>query len=124
MYAHAANAYRRVHLESASPARLLDELYVRLLADVDDARRAIGSGDVAAKGAAVGHALSILSELRAALDAETAPELCQNLTRLYDYAGERLTEANVRMQAAPLHEARRVLAVLRDAFSQAAGTAR
>lgn len=124
MYAYAANAYRRVHLESASPARLLDELFVRLLADLDEARRAIGAGDVAAKGVAVTHGLAILAELRAALDPEAAPELCQNLGRLYDFATERLTEANVRIQASPLIEARRVLAVLRDAFGQAAGAAR
>ena len=124
MNAHAANAYRRVHLESASPARLLDELYVRLLADMEDAGRHLAAGDLAGKGLAISHALAIVGELQAALDPRGSPVLCANLARLYDFTVDRLTNANVKADAAPLLEARRVIATLQDAFGQVAGTVR
>ena len=124
MFAHAAKVYRRVHLESAAPARILDELLLRLLADMDDAARLLAAGDVAGKGIAISHALAIVGELQAALDPEASPELCANLYRLYDFTIARLTDANLRVDPAPLLEARRVIATLRDGFGQLAGTVR
>jgi flagellar protein FliS len=120
MYARAARSYQNVFLESASPAKLLDELYERLLRDMRDAAAAIQVKNVAAKGEYISHALAIVGELAAALDHRLAPELCARLAGLYDFVAHRLTRANIHGDAKALAEAEPVIATLRDAFREAA----
>ena len=120
MYARAVRSYQKVHLESASPARLLDELYQRLLRDIGQADDAIRARDAAKKGEAIVHALAIVAELRAALDHRAAPELTAQLDALYDFASARLTRANLYWDAGALAEVAPVVITLRDAFREAA----
>ena len=119
MSARAANAYRRVYLESAAPTRILDELFGRLLADLEDARQKITVGDRGGKGHAIDHAMAIVAELSAALDFTAAPEICANLKLLYVYVNERLVDANVRIDRGPIDDAERVVLTLREAFQGA-----
>ena len=119
----AANRYRRVHIESASQSRILDELFVTLLADLDDAERLIQARDAAGKGAVINHALAILATLRGALHSQTAPALCEDLGRLYDFCSSRLFDANLRFDIDPLREARTVLRPVREAFAAAIASA-
>jgi flagellar biosynthetic protein FliS len=116
----AAAKYKRMHVET-SPARILDALLRRLLHDMEDARIAIESKDMVAKGAAVGHALAILAELSAALDHDAAPELCANLRSLYVFAEERLVAGNAKMDGALIAQAVAALEPVSAAFSKAAG---
>jgi len=120
MYNRAANVYRKVYADSAPPARVLDELLGALLDDFRGAAACIAAGDFAGKGRHVSRALAILGELDAALDRRAAPELTRNLSALYDFTRDRVVKANLKMDAAPLGEAERVIAPLRDAFQQAA----
>ncbi len=119
-YARAANLYRTVHVESAQPAQMLDELYGRLLEDCRRAADAIIAGDAATKGKLIDHALRIVAELAAALDHERAPDLCRKLVGLYGFVGNRLTRANATMDVGLLKEAERVILTLRGAFREAA----
>ncbi|RMH40729.1 MAG: flagellar protein FliS [Deltaproteobacteria bacterium] len=123
MYGRIAKQYKKIHVGSASPARVLDEVYGRLLRDLADARAAIEARDVLAKQRATDHALRILTELIAALEPDRAPELCANLERLYDFAHARIVAASRDMDAAPLGEAERIIETLRDAFRTAAEAA-
>lgn len=116
----AANAYRKVFVESAAPTRILDELYGALLADCRRGAESIRSGDVAGKGVAIGRALAIVGELQAALNHEAAPDLCRNLAALYQFVRGRLTKATLRMDASALEEIERVVAPLREGFQRAA----
>jgi len=118
--ARAAHRYRQVHVESATPARLLDELFARVLRRLSEAEGHIARRDAKAKGGALTEALAIVAELQAALDPARAPEVCANLDQLYRFVQARIVEASARMDAAPLAEAARVIAVLREAFQQAA----
>jgi len=120
MSARALNIYQRVNQETASPVRLLDQLYARLLRDIDDAAAMIAAKEVGAKGAAISHAIAIVSELVAGLDFGLAPEMCAGLKKLYDFVSDRLTEANMRIDAKPLGEARKIVVVLRQSFEEAA----
>ena len=120
MYARAARSYQNVFLESASPAKLLDELYERLLRDIRDAAQAMMSGDVVKKGECISHALAIVTELAGALDHHKAPELCARLFGLYDFVTHRLTKANIHNDPKWLTEAQPVIVTLRDAFREAA----
>src|SRR5262249_56041492 len=78
MYSGVA-VYRKVSIESASPTRMLDEVYERMLRACREAGEAIGRKDLAAKGTAIGKALAFLGALEAALDREAAPQLAANL---------------------------------------------
>jgi flagellar protein FliS len=119
MLARAANAYRRVDLESAPKTQILERLFDRCLADIAIAREAIDERDVKKKAQALDHALQIVVELKASLDPAAAPVLCENLSALYDFVTERLFSASVTLTVPPLDQATRVMRELGEAFRAA-----
>jgi flagellar protein FliS len=119
MNARAANAYRRVDLESAPKHDVLGRLFERFITDLEAAKIAIGNRDIATKAASLDHAHRILTELEAALDHAAAPELCANLLSLYRFVGERINSANVKLDAKPLDESIRVIREIATAFQGA-----
>lgn len=118
MSAHAARVYKKVDLESAPKAHILDRLFARFDRDVDNAAAALAAKDIRGKANALDHALQIVIELHAALDHTAAPELCANLAALYDYVIEQINAANLTLDPAALDSARRVMSELREAFAQ------
>ena len=74
------------------------------LARITTARGYIDRGDTAAKGEAIGLALSIVGCLRSSLDHEAGGEVAANLDALYEYMEHRLLEANVLSNPAMLDE--------------------
>jgi flagellar secretion chaperone FliS len=119
MLARAANAYRRVDLESAPKTQILERLFDRFLIDVATARTAIETRDIPAKAAALDHALLIVVELKASLDVNAAPELCANLAALYDFVTDQLVAASVQLTVPPLDQVTRVMTEIGDAFRAA-----
>jgi flagellar secretion chaperone FliS len=119
MLARAANAYRRVDLESAPKTQILERLFDRFLVDVTNARAAIESKDIVAKAAALDHALQIVVELKASLDGSAAPELCANLGALYDFVTDQLVAASVNLSVKPLDPVTRIMTELGEAFRAA-----
>jgi flagellar protein FliS len=119
MLARAANAYRRVDLESAPKTQILERLFDRCLADIAAARKAIEDRDVKLKAQMLDHALQIVVELKASLDPSAAPVLCENLSALYDFVTERLVSASVTLTLLPLDQATRVMRELGEAFRAA-----
>jgi flagellar protein FliS len=119
MSSRAANAYRRVDLESAPKHQIVERLYERLLRDVATARQAIVAGDVQGRANAIDHALRIIAEFTAALDHASAPELCANLASLYAYVAEQLSTANVTKAVEPLDTASKIMNDLATAFREA-----
>ena len=119
MLARAANAYRRVDLESAPKTQILERLFDRCLADIAVAREAIEERDVKKKAQALDHALQIVVELKASLDPTAAPTLCENLAALYDFVTERLVSASLTLTLPPLDQATRVIRELGEAFRAA-----
>ena len=126
MHQRAANAYRRVDLESAPKTQIVERLFDRCVQDIAAARDAIAARDIARKAAAIDHALRIVVELKASLDATAAPELCANLGALYDFVSQRLIEANAALTLPPLDQATRIMTELGTAFrtAHASGGAR
>ena len=51
------------------------------------------------------------------LDTQHAPELCANLSALYDFSLHRLTQANLKNDAGQIDEIIRVLGPIREAFT-------
>lgn len=120
MNARAANAYRRVDLESAPKHQILDRLFARFATDVEQARAAIAAGTIQDRANAVDHALRIVGELIASLDHASAPELCANLAALYHYVGSQLCDGNITNKPEPLERAAATMAQLASAFREAA----
>lgn len=119
MNARAANAYRRVDLESAPKTQIVERLFDRCVRDIADARAAIEARDIQRKATAIDHALQIVVELKASLDVAAAPDLCANLAALYDFVADKLIESNTALALPPLDQATRVMTELGDAFRSA-----
>jgi flagellar protein FliS len=60
---------------------------------------------------------AIISELLASLAPEHAPDLCQNLSRVYDFCLTRITFANRHNEPAAIEEVMRVMTPIREAFT-------
>jgi flagellar biosynthetic protein FliS len=116
MHARALNQYKRVYVESASPIRILDELLCRCVRDLEQASSFTTQKNILKKRELVDHALAIVTELIAALDYTTSPELCKNLERLYVYARERIVQSSAEMTTRGFEEAASILSTLRDSF--------
>ena len=119
MFARARKSYQSTYLETASPARILDEVFTRLERDLDDASALIGVGDLGGKGAAINHAHALVTELQASLDYAAAPQLCRELHRLYGYVIDCLSRANSEVKQKPLADALKIVRTLHDGFRTA-----
>jgi flagellar protein FliS len=124
----AAAAYKRVAadtgVQSANPHQLVTMLFDALLQSLQRARGALESGDIAAKGRAIGKAVRLLEEgLKAGLNMEQGGELAQNLRGMYDYSILRLTHANLRNDAAALAEVISLIEPVADSWQRIKGAA-
>jgi len=117
----AINAYAKVWVESgvvaADPHKLIAMLYQGALLAIANARNGMLHKDVAAKGASISKAISIIEDgLNASLDKKVGGELAQNLSSLYEYMGRRLLFANVNNDMATLDEVTGLLNDLKGAW--------
>jgi flagellar protein FliS len=113
--------YRQVGVETgvkaASPHQLVQMLYDGLLDSLMQARGAMQSRDIEAKGRAISRASRIVDEgLKAALS-PAGGELTTNLSSLYTYISMRLMQAHLRNDVAALEECQRLIQPLRDAWA-------
>jgi flagellar secretion chaperone FliS len=114
--------YRQVGLETqlsgAAPHTLVAMLFEGALVAVHEAVHALRTGDVAAKGVAVGRAVRIVEEgLRGGLDLQAPGGLAAQLHALYGYISLRLTEANLFNDEAALQECLQLLAPLQQGWA-------
>ena len=121
-----ANSYRTVGLETsvagASPHQLVSLLFDALQQSLAAAKGAIVNGDIPAKARAISRAVRILEEgLKAGLDAQRGGELAGNLSSLYDFCIFRVTEANLRNDAAMVDEVIRLIHPVSDGWNQIRG---
>lgn len=117
-----ANAYKNVGLETsvagASPHQLVSLLFDALQQSLSSAKGAIQRGDIPAKGRSISQAVRILEEgLKASLDADRGGNLAANLRSLYDFCIFRISEANLRNDAAIVDEVIRVIHPVADGWS-------
>jgi flagellar protein FliS len=115
-----ANAYAAVGVhtavEAASPHRLVAMLYEGLLDSLARARGALQRGQIEVKASELSRAQRIVDEgLKAALD-PAGGELTQQLDALYAYTSLRITQANLRNDAAAIEECQRLIEPLQQAW--------
>lgn len=117
----AISSYTKIGFESevmgASAHRLIAMLIDGALRDISNARKGIKNGALAAKGAAISRAVSIIGEgLNGSLNMEAGGELAQNLRQLYDYMALRLVEANLKNDVEILDEVTRLLTEIKEGW--------
>lgn len=118
--------YRNVQVEtgvmSADPHRLVSMLFEGAMGAIARAQGAMQRGDIAAKGQAIGQAVSIIEEgLRGALDMDRGGEVSKALDELYACVVYRLTLANAKNDVAPLRECVELLTPVQDAWDSIRG---
>lgn len=112
--AHIAN-YKAVQIRTSSPGDILLALYDGLFKFLYVARRAIPAGDLVKAREAISRALAIVGELYSSLDVSQHPELCKNLSLLYDYSLRRLMHAARVAEVQGIEDVIRVLTPVREA---------
>ena len=118
---NAAAAYQNEQFENAPPLKILQMLNEGAIRFMRQASAFQEAGDTANRGRVLGRAHAIVSELQATLDHDHAPELCEELDRLYDFVLYQITESNIRADASLLQPAIEVMGTLEDAWTQLAG---
>jgi flagellar protein FliS len=119
MYGANVNRYKKNKVLLSDPGEILLALYDGAIRFCKQARIAIETNNPAQKGQKIGSVMAILTELSATLDHDRAPELCENLSRLYDYLIDRLQEASSEMKLEPLDEVTTHLEKLRETWGEA-----
>ena len=109
--------------QTAGPGQLVVMLYDGFLRFAAQAKAAFERDDLGEAGNRLTRAQNIVTELRVTLDM-TQGQIAERLAAIYDYVGERLTEARLRRDAAQIDEAVRCMADLRGAWAEIAATPR
>ena len=119
MYGANVNRYKKNKVLLSDPGEILLALYDGAIKFCKQARIAIETNNPAQKGQKIGSVTAILTELSATLDHDRAPELCDNLARLYDYLIDRLQTASTQMDVSALDEVTVHLQKLRETWGEA-----
>jgi flagellar protein FliS len=112
------NTYDENRILSADRVELVRILYRAATQAVQDARKHMRAGAIAARSKEITKAQEIVLELATTLDSSQAPQLGERLLALYDYMQARLVEANTQQKDAPLAEVAGLLGTLQEAWSK------
>jgi flagellar protein FliS len=119
MYAsRGINAYRQTEVQSRSPLELVVMLYDGALRFMRDARTAFDQRDIRKRGEAISRTMAIIDELQNTLDMKAGGDIAVSLDQLYTFVRERLLDASMRQDPAPVDEAIKVMTNLRDGWSE------
>jgi flagellar protein FliS len=119
-----AAAYRKIEAQSRSPIELVVMLYDGALRFVGEAQAAAARNDIPARGEAISRAIAIVSELQNTLQIDEGGDIARELDRLYSYINRRLLDVSAKRDFKALDEVQKLLATLREGWSQAAGASR
>lgn len=118
-------AYRETHATTsvvgASPHKLIALLFDACLESLATTKGAMTRGDVKAKADAIKKAIDIVVRLQAALDFDKGGSIAVRLDDLYTFCTNRLALANVMNDVAMIDEVYKVVAQLKQGWSQIEG---
>jgi len=116
-----AEQYRKVGVSTkvvdADPHKLVALLFEGAGERIRRAEAFLAQGDQAMKGKAIGEACAIIGHLNGSLDHEAGGEIAGNLSALYDYVLQRLTEANLNNDVAALQESLSLMGEIESAWN-------
>ncbi len=116
----AYQAYRTTQVQTSSPAELILLLYDGAIKYCRQAEAHLDNGERELAHNALLRSQDIIDELAVSLDFSAGEEIAQGLSQLYDYMGQRLVEANIHKDKAPITEVAAMLQELREAWAEAA----
>lgn len=116
-YGH--GAYKKTSVNTASKEQILLMLYQAAIKNCKKAIEAIEEKNIAKKGEHIGKMQDIVIELNNSLDFEVGGDVAKELASLYDYILYSSTQANIKLDAQPLHGCLNVLNTLYDGWSEA-----
>lgn len=102
---------------TATPVELIRMLYEGAIQAVEQAVRALHSGDIFGRGRSITKAIEILSELRVSLRQGVQEEYTHTLSQLYGYMQRQLIRAHSDQAEAPMQEVLRLLNTLLEGWS-------
>lgn len=117
-----SSEYLQDSLLTTDPVELIRMLYQIALNSIDRAMEHLRDGDAMARSRAVSKAHEAVTELLTSLDHEKGGPLSRQLASLYLFVQEQLLAAHAKKSEQMLHDARRVLATLAEAWSSLEAT--
>jgi flagellar secretion chaperone FliS len=118
MYAP-AQQYRQMQVTTSSPEKVLLMLYDGAINFSKMAQDRINRKDIAGKGLYISKALAIVTELMNTLNHDICSNITRELERLYMYIIREFTRANINNDANALDNAIKILANLRQTWTEA-----
>lgn len=115
-YLQASREYLTNAVMTATPEKLVVLLYDGAMQAIDRAITGFQQKNRAAAGEQIGKAYSIVGELRATLNLEEGGEVAAKLFSLYGFVLNRITTGNMNQNVEALHEAKKVLATIREGW--------
>jgi len=111
--------YRRVFAGSSTPFERLSTLYLGALRMAREGRTAALEGDRDLAQQRAERVSGLIKRLDVCLDHKAAPDLCQNLSRLYQHIMARLAQEETTIEPAGFDEVIKILNKLWDGFQEA-----
>lgn len=118
-YAQAAATYQRNAVLTASPEKLVKLLYDGAIKHLEMSRIGLTDSKTARSsevGNSLGRAMGILGELRASLDHAAGGQIARDLDRLYEFALDQLSQANLNRTPNGVENALRVVRTLKEGW--------
>lgn len=112
----AALQYQSARVSTASPVQIVVSLYDGAIRSLKEALAYDKVREIGRRGAALSRAHALVSELRATLDHERAPEMSRQLEDLYDFVIDRINAAARGGDAIHVEPALQVLTSLHTAW--------
>ena len=111
-------AYAESLVLSADAVKLVGLVYGYAVESTQEARRRLAAGDIRGRAHAISRVIAAISELEGSLNYDAGGAVARNMAALYAYSRQRLTEANMRQQDAPLAEVEALLVTLSEAWNK------
>ncbi len=121
------DAYIENMVKTASPAKLVELLYMKAVDVLKEAEEFIEKKEFTSANEKIKRAQDIVLELNLSLDIERGGQIAQNLRALYNYMFQRLLDANIKKDVEIVREVRDMLEELletwREVMKRAGNTA-
>lgn len=112
-------AYKKTAVKTASKEQILLMLYQAAIKSCKKAMEAIENKEIAKKGEHIGKLQDIIIELNNSLDFDVGGDVAKELASLYDYMMYSTTQANIKIDNAPLEGVLNVLTTLYNGWTEA-----
>jgi len=112
-------AYKKTSIHTASKEQILLMLYQAAIKNCKKAMEAIDNKEIAKKGEYIGKLQDIVIELNNSLDFKIGGQVAEELSSLYDYLLFSSTQANIKIEKAPLEGCLQVLNTLYEGWAEA-----